>query len=224
MIIPSVPSASTEFERFAVAYLGDASYMRRRVRRRVTQALGRANRTKEDSALYLGLDPRFAATLADSAVRSSIGPDVNPAVRLALERHGHGWAPVEAAARDFWATHRQQSEGDHQPTAGSPRQRPGRARPGRAQLGAEASDSADDEVAAITRLWLGDHNGAAAHAASAADKFAAAGEPEHSAFWRYVQAHILFDRARATDLPAARHAVEEAVAAAWTALGMTRTS
>jgi hypothetical protein len=213
VIIPSVPAASSEFERFAVAYLGDASYMRHRVGQRVTQALGRANRTENDSALYLGLDPGFAATLADSAVRSSIGPDVNPAVRLALEQHGQGWEPVESAARDFWATHRQ-SNGDPAPAAGSPRRRPGRARPGRAQPLEDVTDSADDEVAAVTRLWLGDHSGAAAHAAAAAEKLTVASEPEHSAFWRYVQAHILFDSGRTTDLPTARRAVEDAVAAA----------
>ena len=46
VVRPSVPAASTEFERFAVAYLGDASYMRHRVGQQVTQALGRANRTE----------------------------------------------------------------------------------------------------------------------------------------------------------------------------------
>jgi hypothetical protein len=56
VIIPSVPAASSEFERFAVAYLGDATYMRHRVGQRLTQALGRANRTATDSALYLGLE------------------------------------------------------------------------------------------------------------------------------------------------------------------------
>lgn len=214
VIIPSVPAASTEFERFAVAYLGDASYMRHRVGQRVTQALGRANRTENDSALYLGLDPGFAATLADSAVRASIGPDVNAAVRLALERHGQGWEPVENAARDFWATHRLPSATDDEPARSSSGRRPGRTRPGRTQLGAQTADSADDEVTAITRLWLGDHAGAAAHAAAAADKLTAAGEPEHSAFWRYVQAHILYDSGRTSDLPIARRAVEDAVATA----------
>jgi len=214
VIIPSVPAASTEFERFAVAYLGDASYMRHRVGQRVTQALGRANRTENDSALYLGLDPGFAATLADSAVRSSISPDVSQAVRLALERHGAGWEPVVTAAGDFWAHHRQPNRGEPAPATGSSRGRPGRARPGRTQLLAGVADSADDEVAAVTRLWLGDHSGAAAHAVAAAEKLTAAGEPEHSAFWRYVQAHILYDSGRTADLPAARHAVEDAVTAA----------
>ncbi|MFD4253324.1 helicase C-terminal domain-containing protein [Amycolatopsis thermoflava] len=72
VIITTVPQASSEFERFVVAYLGDATFMRHRVGQRVTQALGRANRTATDRSLYLGLDPTFAQILADPAVRASI--------------------------------------------------------------------------------------------------------------------------------------------------------
>lgn len=214
VVIPSVPAASTEFERFAVAYLGDASYMRHRVGQRVTQALGRANRTENDSALYVGLDPSFAAMLANSAVRSSIGPDANACVRAALELHAEGWAAVEAAAQSFWSTHRQVSIADDAPDDSPARRRPGRARPGRSQASVEAADSASDEVGAVTRMWLGDYTGAASHAEAAAAKLTEAGEPEHSAFWRYVQAHALYDSGRSSDLPAPRRAVEEAVASA----------
>jgi hypothetical protein len=106
VVVPSVPAGFTEFERFAVAYLGDASYMRHRIGQRITQALGRANRTENDSALYLGLDPAFATTLADAAVSSSIDTDLNAVVRQALEAHGNGWAPVKSLAAGFWRTHR----------------------------------------------------------------------------------------------------------------------
>lgn len=214
VIIPSVPAASTEFERFAVAYLGDATYMRHRIGQRVTQALGRANRTQDDSALYLGLDPAFAATLADSAVRASIGADVSAAVRAALQGHGEGWQPVRQAAEEFWASHRRPAPEPQAGAPSAPRPRPGRSRPGRSQASAATGDSADDEVAAVTSLWLGDHAGAAAHAGDAAQKLTAAGEPEHSAFWRYAQAHALHDSGRTRDQPTARRAVEDAVAAA----------
>lgn len=40
----------------------------------------------------------------------------------------------------------------------------------------------------------------------------AAGETEHAAFWRYVEAHALYDRGRAEDLAAARSALEQATA------------
>ena len=68
VIIPSVPAASTEFERFVMAYLADATFMRHRVGQRVTQALGRANRRSADWAMYLGLAPGFGTLLAQSAV------------------------------------------------------------------------------------------------------------------------------------------------------------
>ncbi|WP_218829163.1 hypothetical protein, partial [Rhodococcus sp. 05-2254-6] len=64
-------------ERFVVAYLGDASFMRHRVGQRVTQALGRANREPSDRSMYLGLDPLFARVLADNR-RSTIHPRRHP--------------------------------------------------------------------------------------------------------------------------------------------------
>ena len=90
VIITTVPQASSEFERFVVAYLGDATFMRHRVGQRVTQALGRANRTSTDRSLYLGLDPRFAQILPDPAVRASVPAGTQPVVRAALELYDQG--------------------------------------------------------------------------------------------------------------------------------------
>jgi len=59
-------------------------------------------------------------------------------------------------------------------------------------------------------LWVGDHAAAAKAAANAALLLADAGETEHAAFWRYVEAHALFDRGRNDDLVAARVALEDA--------------
>lgn len=214
VIIPSVPEASTEFERFVVAYLDDAAYMRHRVGQRLTQALGRANRTAEDSGLYLGLDPGFSATLANSAVRSSMGSEVNAAVRRALELHGSGWEQVEVAASKFWSSHRNAPGGDTDEGANTSRQRPGRVRPGRARVQSDSSESASFEVEAVTKLWLGDHEGAVRSAQHAAETLESSGELEHSAFWRYVQAHALFDRGRENDVMEARRSLEGAVASA----------
>lgn len=208
VVIPTVPAASTEFERFVVAYLSDATFMRHRVGQRITQALGRANRTETDSALYLGLDPAFASTLAESAVRSSLGTDVQSIVRSALELHGSGWEAVSAAATEFWQTHRtistvSSSEGDP-----AERRRPGRA--------AESSttDSSDDEVEAITSLWIGNFTSAANHAAAASDSLRASREPEHSAFWRYVQGHALYLKGGDAAVSAARDAISKAIESA----------
>ncbi len=214
VVIPSVPAASTEFERFVVAYLDDAAYMRHRVGQRLTQALGRANRTANDSALYLGLDPGFSATLANSAVRLSMGTEVNAAVRRALELHGDGWQQVEAAAREFWSNHRSEVLESIEQDSNSSRERPGRSRLGRNRPQHDAPDSADNEVSAVTKLWLGDHEGAARSARSAADSLELSNELEHSAFWRYVEAHSLFDSGRDVDIAKARVSLEGAVASA----------
>ena len=214
VIIPSVPSASSEFERFVVAYLDDAAYMRHRVGQRLTQALGRANRTAEDSALYVGLDPGFAATLASSAIRLSMGPEVNDAVRAALDLHGDGWTRVTEAAADFWRTHRSSPVASSNEEASSFRQRPGRLRPDREMSDDPASDSANDEVEAVTRFWLGDHEGSVHSAAAASETLRNAGELEHSAFWQYVRAHASFDRGRDSDIREARQALDNSIVSA----------
>lgn len=47
---------------------------------------------------------------------------------------------------------------------------------------------------------------------AAAELLARAGETEHAAFWRYVEAHACYDRGRTDDLAAARSALEQATA------------
>ncbi|ACU72915.1 DEAD-like helicase [Catenulispora acidiphila DSM 44928] len=208
VVLPTVPQASSEFERFAVAYLGDASFMRHRVGQRITQALGRANRTPTDRALYLALDPAFAHLLADPIVRRSITPDAEPVVREALARHGEGWAGARAACEEFWDP-QSDSSADDGGTGAGPRKR----RPGRAAGGAAEVHSADNETTASAELWLGGHSAAANAAKAAAAELAAAGESENAAFWRYIEAHAHFDRGRPQDLAQAHGALREAIAA-----------
>lgn len=211
VIITTVPQASSEFERFVVAYLGDASFMRHRVGQRVTQALGRANRTATDRSLYLGLDPTFAQILADPAVRASIPTGTQAIVRDALELYDRGWDATRMACRAFWEepdkraakTLREIESAD----ASAVRRK---ARPGRDAGGRGEVASAEAEVSAATDLWVGDQAAAAKHAREAASLLAGAGETEHAAFWRYVEAHALFDRGRAQDLAEARSALEDA--------------
>lgn len=217
VIITTVPQASSEYERFVVAYLGDATFMRHRVGQRITQALGRANRTPTDRSLYLGLDPTFAQMLADPAVRKSIPADTTPIVRESLELYDAGWQATQEACAAFWANAEPELEdtlptGEKEtgvPTASSPHSR--RIRPGRATSGSGDVASAPAEVGAATSLWLGDHGAAAQAAKEASELLAAAGETEHGAFWRYVEAHAHFDRGRAHDGALARAALEEAI-------------
>ncbi|MDQ4044018.1 MAG: DEAD/DEAH box helicase family protein, partial [Chloroflexota bacterium] len=206
VILPSVPAASTEFERFVMAYLGDATFMRHRVGQRVTQALGRANRQEGDWALYLGLSPSFGTLLAQSAVQSAIPSDVRPIIDDALARLSDGWAGARAAAREFW----DRSSVERPQPGPEGRRRPGRARP------ASVSGSAEHEVEAVTRLWLGDHERAASEAHKAAELLLDAGEREHGAFWAYVAAqaeHAGKSPSRAIDALAS--VTNDAPATAW---------
>ncbi|MFD0252084.1 MULTISPECIES: DEAD/DEAH box helicase family protein [unclassified Streptomyces] len=209
VIITTVPQASSEFERFVVAYLGDASFMRHRVGQRVTQALGRANREPTDRSLYLGLDPSFAQMLADPAVRKSIPTGTEPTIRASLEIYDRGWDGTLRACTTFWQPAAQLlADADTTAPAGPRR----KVRPGRSASGSSDVSSADAEVSAATDLWLGDHAGAAKKASEAAAQLALAGETEHAAFWRYVEAHAHFDRGRPQDRVAARRALKDATA------------
>lgn len=211
VVLPSVPAASTEFERFVMAYLGDATFMRHRVSQRVTQALGRANRRAGDWAMYLGLAPRFGTLLANSGVQAAIPRDVRPTIDAALARLSEGWQAAREAADQFWVS--QGTQGATAAPVPSQRPRPGRTRP------AATAGSAADEVTAVTRLWLGDPQ-AAAHAASrAAATLQASGEVEHAAFWTYVQAQAHYEEGTTGSarqaIDALRVATESAPSTAW---------
>lgn len=206
VIITSVPQASSEFERFVVAYLGDASFMRHRVGQRITQALGRANRQSADKSLYLGLDPAFAQVLAHPAVRNSIPDPVSQTIRSALELHELGWADADQACADFWARPEPVSVVEANLPSGRRK-----ARPGRQAGGNSAVKSAAAETAAVADLWIGDHQGAVVNARQAATQLLHANETEHAAFWRYVEAHAFFDKGGSENLAAARASLAEAV-------------
>lgn len=210
VFLPSVPAASTEFERFVVAYLGDASYMRYRIGQRVTQALGRANRSAQDAALYIGLDPGFGPVLAETSVQFALGTEVRSAVNAALKIHGLDWPAAKTVADEFWTSYQDSASVSIDNVAGPGR----RSRPGRIALSGSRGESAESEVNAATRLWFADGRGAAESAAEAADKLQAVDEIEHAAFWRYVEAHALFGTGAPADVAAARAALERAVEAA----------
>ena len=180
VVIPSVPAASSEFERFVVAYLGDATFMRHRIGQRITQALGRANRLPSDRSLYFGLDPAFPGVLAQSDVFGALDPAVGEVVRKSLQLHDAGGVATEATVRSFWRGHDAE-----EPSA------KGR-RPGRSAVPAPTNAKATAEVEASVDLWLGDFKAAAKNAKVASEALAAAGESEHSAFWRYVEAQAHF--------------------------------
>ncbi len=198
VILPSVPAASTEFERFAVAYLGDATFMRHRVGQRVTQALGRANRGEHDWAVYVALARGFQTILADPAVTVALSDEVRPTIHAALTLHGGTWLQLGAIVDEFTS-------------GGSGIAAPSGRRPGRASRMA-STGSGQLEVEAATALWLGDYIRAAERADDAARSLQDDGEVEHAAFWRYVNAHALYSIGRPQDMRRATAALESAVA------------
>ena len=200
VVLPSVPAASSEFERFVVAYLGDATFMRHRVGQRVTQALGRANRNPTDRSLYFGLDPNFGGALAQSDVFAALDPNVSRVVRQSLALQSQGQEATTAAVMAFW-------DGKDEQDEPAPRRRPGRA------AGPPAGPRhATDEVEASMSLWLGDFKGAAKRARQASDLLSASGEAEHSAFWRYVEAQAHYVQGGPASLGDAIEALEPVVA------------
>lgn len=67
-------------------------------------------------------------------------------------------------------------------------------------------------------MWLGDHDRAAEQATQAARQLADVDETDHSAFWRYVEAHALYGRGRAANITRAKTAIRDAIAnGPWTA-------
>jgi hypothetical protein len=179
VILPTIPRASTELERFYSAYLRDASFMDVRVGQRIAQALGRANRNENDHAAYLLLDPAFPQLLATRAVRSHLPPAIRSAVNrgLALTAGGKmdpGLDVVESLLEGDLTRVDQAWESLE---SGTPIASP------------HVPSTAPSEVDASTRLTLGDFEGAAEAAEAAASKLSESGQDEHAAFWRYVQAH-----------------------------------
>ena len=204
VIITTVPRANSEIDRFMSSYLGDATFLQQRVGQRVTQAIGRANRTPEDYALYLGLDPRFAHVLASHHVQQAIPEHARSTVMSALEVYDRGLAGAYDACDEFW---NDKSRGATPQTRAHPhRRRPGRS----ADVGSRAS-SATHEIAAATELWLGSYSRSADFARQAYSDLVNVGEPEHAAFWKHVEAHAHYARGDGAGLAASRAALKVAI-------------
>lgn len=121
-----------------------------------------------------------------------------------LALHEQGWDAANAACDMFWSPSARRPAEEEQ--SARRKRRPGRATGGIAEVA-----SAEHEVTAATDLWLGGHREAAEAAKAAADQLLAAGETEHAAFWRYVEAHAHYDCGRPGDLRRARAALSESL-------------
>lgn len=214
VIIPSIPQSTGDFERFITSHVGDATFVDQRIGQRITQALGRANRTPDDYALYIGVDPRFGHMLANPEVQGSIPSDLKSEVNAALALHDQGMSATNRACDEFW---REETVGDGEGSQASTDSR--RRRPGRRTQREPDTQTATDEIAAVTELWIGGYRKAAAAASTVSDTLADSGRLEHSAFWRYIEAHAHHCHGGGRDVQAAisslRSATESGPRTAW---------
>ena len=214
VIIPSIPQSTGDLERFVASHVADATYIYHRIGQRITQALGRANRSPNDFALYIGMDPRFGNLLAHPNVQESFPRGLRTEVDSALALHEEGMNATSRACEEFWLEEVEHEDDEVDDSESSTTRRPGRRRRQEPDI-----QTATDEVSAVTELWIGGHRKAAAAASRVADTLASASRLEYSAFWRYIEAHAHYCRRRGRstrDAIASLHrATENGARTAW---------
>ena len=170
VVVPSIPQSTGDLERFVASHVADATYIYHRTGQRMTQALGRANRSPDDYALYIGMDPRFGELLAHPDVQESLPRDLKTEVDSALALHEQGMNATSRACEEFWS-----EEAEHEDDEGDIPTDSVERRPGRRRRQEPGTQTATDEVSAVTELWIGGHREAAAAAARVADTLASSG-------------------------------------------------
>ena len=85
VVLTTLPRAVNDQEQFVSDYLRDASFLAGRTNQRITQALGRCNRTSEDFAVYVLADRRLAAHLGQESNRRGLPGPMQVELDLAEE-------------------------------------------------------------------------------------------------------------------------------------------
>lgn len=85
VVLASLPRAVNDQERFVAEYLRDASFLVGRTNQRIIQALGRCNRDKDDFAVYVLADRRFATHLGQETNRNGLPSAAQAELDLAEE-------------------------------------------------------------------------------------------------------------------------------------------
>ena len=206
VIVTDLPRAVDLQEQFLSEQLRDATYLIERVNARILQALGRANRSEDDFAVYVLYDPRFAAHLRRDANRASLPTSVNAEIDVAQDASQDSsdvlGAKVTAfLGKDFRAYDAavEVAQGGALPTPPAP-----------------SAVSASDEVEGWRRMHVEDFVGADACFAAWAAACQAAGLREQAAFALVSQARARLLASRDGDLSAqasARDLIEQAIGA-----------
>ena len=183
-ILPEIPIATSDLEEFTSAYLRDAPFAEARFSQRVTQALGRCNRTEDDRAVYILSDPEFVARFSQQRLIRSLPDEVRADVAEALRRSDNGFEAALDEARRFLS-------GESVPPRAAP------------SVGAPQVEAATatDEVDGLLALWREDYQ----RAAQIFDRVAArlSEVRELRAFWLAFRALALLRAARYGDNAAA---------------------
>jgi hypothetical protein len=194
-VLVEIPVATSDLEEWTSAFLRDAEFSDARFSQRLAQALGRCNRSENDRAIYLLMDPEFVARLGERRSIDALPDDVRADVFSAVVRSEEGLARGLRNAALFL-------RGDDFPPLPTPARRAVDPPP----------STGGDEVDGYLALWREDY-------ARAADIFDAvavplAGKQEHRAFWLSMRALALQLAARYGDRAAGAMTERAIVAAA----------
>lgn len=207
VVISGLPRAINPQEEFISQQLGGGGVIVERQNARIVQALGRANRSDEDYALYLLLDPRFAAHFRRESYRATLPADINVEIDLAQDLSEEDASAVASRALsflsgDFIEYDRDRAEArDYAAPAPSP-------------VSEWSEQLARHEIDGWQALWRGSYASAESDLLRWSDECAAHGLPEMSAFARWCAAKAAFLAGSQGDSAAASRAtglLEEAI-------------
>jgi len=100
-VLPSLPIATGQLERFVCEQLKDASFQRTRMLERIKQGIGRCTRGKSDYAVYYLLDTRFQAEMGSEDFGALVSERIRRQVEVGLELTQDGMGQVVPFASKF---------------------------------------------------------------------------------------------------------------------------
>lgn len=185
VVVAGLPRAINPQEEFISQHLGGGGVIVERQNARIVQALGRANRSDEDYALYLLVDPRFAAHFRRESYRATLPADINVEIDLAQDLSEEEPATVATRTTSFLAGDFAQydKDRDEAQSYGAPAPSPP----------PEWSESlARSEIDGWNALWRGSYASAERELLRWSDACAEHDVPEMSAFARWCAAKAAF--------------------------------
>jgi hypothetical protein len=185
VVLSGLPRATNPQEEFISQQLGGGGVIVERQNARIVQALGRANRSDDDYALYLLVDPRFAGHFRRESFRATLPADINIEIDLAQDLSEEEASTVAARAASFLSGDFVDYDSDH-----AEARRYGAPAPSAAPEWSESL--ARSEINGWQALWRGSYANAERDLLRWSDACAEHGLPEMSAFARWCAAKAAF--------------------------------